>query len=119
VPPIGRHGGQPQIEEVAFNLQDGEISGVTQVADKWVILLCEGRTVRMDIDLESVREELYRDIHEKKLRIAMGQKFEEINSQARVDNYLAGTSHQPDKPNRSAQQPVREDTAVRPTAAVR
>ena len=60
---------------------------------------------------------LYRDIYEKKLRMAMGQKFEEINAQARVDNYLAGTSHAPDKPpgnapaSRSAQ-----DTAVRPTA---
>jgi parvulin-like peptidyl-prolyl isomerase len=116
VPPIGRHGGQPQIEKVAFELQEGQISGVTQVADKWVILRCEGRTERMDIDLVAARDELYRDIHEKKLRMAMGQKFEQINAAARVDNYLSGTSHQPDKPSGTAQQPVRSDTAVRPTS---
>jgi hypothetical protein len=89
------------------------------VADKFIILRCEGRTERVDVDLETVRDELYRDIHEKKLRMAMGQKFEEINARARVDNYLAGTSHQPPKPAGSAQQPVREDTAVRPTAGAR
>jgi parvulin-like peptidyl-prolyl isomerase len=119
VPPLGRHGGQPQLENVAFQLEPGQISGIIQVADKFVILRCEGRTERVDVDLETVRDELYRDIHEKKLRMAMGQKFEEINARARVDNYLAGTSHQPPKPKGSAQAPVREDTAVRPTAATR
>ncbi|HEX6963645.1 MAG TPA: peptidylprolyl isomerase [Lacipirellula sp.] len=119
VPPLGRHGGQPQLEEVAFQLEEGQISGIIQVADKFVILRSEGRTERMDIDLESVRDELYRDIHEKKLRMAMGLKFEEINATARVDNYLAGTSDQPDTPKGSAQQPIREDAAVRPTGAVR
>jgi parvulin-like peptidyl-prolyl isomerase len=119
VPPLGRHGGQPQLEKVAFQLEPGQISGITQVADKFIILRCEGRTERVDVDLETVRDELYRDIHEKKLRMAMGQKFEEINARARVDNYLAGTSHQPPKPAGSAQQPVREDTAVRPTAGAR
>ena len=119
VPPLGRHGGQPQLETVAFNLQDGELSGVIQVGDKYIILLCEGRTERMDVDLETVRNDLHRDIFEKKLRMAMGQKFEEMNAQARVDNYLVGTSHAPDKAKGNARQPVREDTAVRPTAGAR
>jgi parvulin-like peptidyl-prolyl isomerase len=119
VPPLGRHGGQPQLETVAFNLQDGELSGVIQVADKFIILLCEGRTERMDIDLDTVRNDLQRDIFEKKLRMAMGQKFEEMNAQARVDNYLVGTSHAPDKAKSNARQPVREDTAVRPTVGAR
>ncbi len=119
VPPLGRHGGQPQLEEVAFQLQDGQLSGIIQVGDKFVVLRCEGRTERLDVDEQTVRDILYRDIFEKKLRIAMGQKFEEINAQARVDNYLAGTSHAPDKAKGNAQQPVREDTAVRPTAGAR
>jgi parvulin-like peptidyl-prolyl isomerase len=121
VPPLGRHGGQPQLEEVAFQLQDGQISGIIQVADKFIILRCEGRTERVSVDQETVRDILFRDIFEKKLRMAMGQKFEEINAQARVDNYLAGTSRQPEKPKGSVQQPVavRADTAVRPTAGAR
>jgi parvulin-like peptidyl-prolyl isomerase len=116
VPPLGRHGGQEKLENVAFTLEEGQLSGIVQVADKFIILRCEGRTERIDVDEATVREELHRDIFEKKLRMAMGQKFEEINEKARVDNYLAGTSKSPVKRDANAQSPVRQDTAVRPTA---
>ncbi len=117
VPPLGKHGGQEQLEKVAFQLQDGQISGIIQVGDKFVILRCEGRTERLDVNLndQQIRDILHRDIFEKKLRMAMGRKFEEINERARVDNYLAGTSQAPEQP-KAARQPVRADTAVRPTA---
>jgi parvulin-like peptidyl-prolyl isomerase len=114
VPPLGRHGGQPQLEDVAFQLQDGQLSGVIQMGDKFVILRCEGRTERVAIDEGDVRDILHRDIYEKKLRMAMSEKFEEINAAARVDNYLAGSSHSPDK----GEAAVRQDTAVRPTAGM-
>jgi parvulin-like peptidyl-prolyl isomerase len=116
VPPLGRHGGQKLLEDAAFKLQAGELSEIVQMGDKFIILRCEGRTERMDIDLNDpqVRNILQRDIFEKKLRMAMGEKFEEINSRARVDNYLVGSTHSPDQPKAGA---VREDTAVRPTVA--
>ena len=114
VPPLGRHGGQPVLEAEAFALQPGELSKIVQMGDKFIILRCEGRTERMDIDLKDVAEILQRDIFEKKLRMAMGQKFEEINSRARVDNYLAGTSQAPEKAKTGA---VQTDTAVMPTVA--
>jgi parvulin-like peptidyl-prolyl isomerase len=117
VPPIGRHGGQPQLEDAAFKLQAGQLSGIVQVGDKFVILRCEGRTERIEMDEADVRQELYRDIYEKKLRMAMGQKFEEINARARVDNYLAGTSQAPERV--AADSPLLQDTAVRPTAGAR
>lgn len=114
VPPLQRHGGQPQLEKAAFELQPGQISGIIQVSDKFVILLSEGRTEQINIDLAQVREILQRDIYEKKLRIAMSEKFDSIRQQSRVDNYLAGTSHAP-----PAKDEVRQDSAVRPTAARR
>ena len=118
------HGGavgasQPKLEEVAFQLQDGQLSGIIQVQDKFVILRCEGRTERVVVDEADVRDELYRDIYEKKLRIAMSQKFEEINERARVDNYRAGTSHAPPAPRAGELGAVRQDPAVQPTAGVR
>lgn len=120
VPPLSRHGGQPQLEDVAFNLQPGQLSGIVQVEDKFIILRAEGRTKSENLGLDDpeVREILHRDIYEKKLRLAMSQKFEEIRSSARIDNYLAGTSQAPPKEGRG-QADVRRDTAVRPTAAVR
>ena len=47
------------------------------------------------------------------------EKFEEINQFARIDNYLAGSSHAPDKtPTPGREAGVRQDIAVRPTAGV-
>lgn len=114
VPPIGRFSGQPQLEEVAFSLEPGQLSGIVQVADKFIILLSEGRTERVDVDQAEVRDILHRDIYEKKLRIAMSQKFDEIRSHSRIDNYLAGTSTGPSKA--TGQTEVRRDAAVRPTS---
>ncbi len=95
VPPIQKHGGQPTLEKEAFTLKPGELSGIVQVGDMYVILLCEGITKPIDTSFEEVRELLYRDIHEKKLRVAMGKAFEHLQSSARIDNFLAGTSKVP------------------------
>lgn len=108
VPPLRQYGGQPQLEEVAFNLQPGELSGIVQVGDKFVILKCEGRTEPLDVDMPAVQNILRQDIYEKKLRVAMAQRYDQIRQSARVDNYLAGTSQAP---------PAKRDTAVRPTSA--
>ena len=73
VPPIKKYGGQPQLEEEAFQLRPGELSGVIQVGDKFIILRCEGYTKPANVDFASVRNDLYEDLHEKKLRLAMGE----------------------------------------------
>ena len=118
VPPIRRHGGQPQLEEVAFALAPDELSGIIQLGDKFVILKCEGRTEPVDVDPQVVGEILRQDIFEKKLRIAMGEKFEELRAPARIDNFLAGTSQAPERVKSDpADGAPRVDSAVRPTAA--
>ena len=117
-PPIRRNSGQPQLEQAAFELAEGELSGITQVGDKFVILKCEGRTEPLDINLAEVRELLQRDIFEKKLRIAMGEEFARVRSKSRIDNYLAGTSHAPIAKKAGEKSP-RRDSAVRPTSGVR
>ncbi len=95
VPPIQQHGGQPTLEKEAFSLKQGELSGIVQVGDVYVILLCEEFTKPIDTNFAEVRDLLYRDIHEKKLRIAMGKAFEHLQTEARIDNFLAGTSKIP------------------------
>jgi parvulin-like peptidyl-prolyl isomerase len=116
VPPIQKHGGQPQLEEEAFKLQTGDLSGIIQLGDQYVILKCEGRTEPVDVNPQEVRAILQQDIFEKKLRIAMGVKFEEIRKHARIDNFLAGTSQSPDRVKDSNRPTKRVDSAVRPTA---
>lgn len=97
VPPIKKHGGQPLLEKEAFALQPGELSGIIQVDGKFIILFCEGYTEPVKVELDQVREEIVKDLFEKKLQIAMGQYFERIQDTATVDNYLAGTSRSPTK----------------------
>ncbi len=98
VPPIQKHGGQPILEEEAFKLQPGELSTIVQVGnDRYVILLCEGRTDPVHVDFASVRNEIYADIHEKKLRIAMAEYFQKLQDNATIDNYLDGTVQWPKK----------------------
>jgi parvulin-like peptidyl-prolyl isomerase len=117
VPPIRRFGGQPQLEEVAFALKPNELSGIIQLGDKFVILKCEGRTQPVQVNPQEVHDILYQDIFEKKLRMAMGTKFDDIKENARIDNFLAGTSQSPDK--KKAENTVgtpRIDEAVRPAS---
>jgi len=95
IPPIQRHGGQPTIEEEAFKLKAGQLSSVIQVADKFVVLLCEGLTEPVKVDIAEVRDEIYQDIHEKKIRVAMADKFTELKDTAQIENYLAGTTQMP------------------------
>ena len=113
VPPIQKHGGQPNLEKEAFSLAEGELSGIVMVGhSKFVILRCEGRTKPIDVGFEQVREAIHADIHQKKLRVAMADRFEKLQQEAAVDNILTGTTR---SPKRDA--PVRQ--AVRPTTPTR
>ncbi|WP_145053837.1 peptidylprolyl isomerase [Lignipirellula cremea] len=95
VPPIQLHGGQPRVEEEAFRLRPGELSGIVSQGETHIILRCLGRTQPVVTDFEAVRSELHRDIHEKKMRLKMAEKFDQLTSGAQIDNYLAGTTQSP------------------------
>ena len=92
VPPIARHNGQPNLEKEAFALQPGELSGVIQLGDKFVILFCEGYTTPEPIEYAKVRDLVYDDIREKKLHMAMADLFDHLQETATVDNFLGGKS---------------------------
>ena len=95
VPPLQRHGGQPALERQAFALKPGELSGIVQIADRFMVILCEGYTDAAQVKLAEVRDELYDDIHEKKQRIEMSRYFSHLRESAAIDNFLAGTSQSP------------------------
>jgi parvulin-like peptidyl-prolyl isomerase len=95
VPPIQKYSGQPALEREAFALKPGELSGIIQIADRFMILLCEGYTKPVEVTFSEVRDELYRDIFEKKQRIEMARYFTHLRESASIDNFLAGTSQSP------------------------
>ncbi len=110
VPPIRRYSGQPNVEEAAFKLKPGQLSQIIAVADQFIILRCLGRTepVVSPEEFDDVKGELQRDLYEKKLRIAMAKKFEQLREAAQIDNFLAGTTQ--------SRSQVRQASATAPVA---
>ena len=89
IPPIRRYGGNPKIEEVAFKLQAGEISQVIPLGrNRFVILKCTGYTKSITTDLNTVRQELYKQIKEDKLQAAVARTFEKIRRETTINNFL-------------------------------
>lgn len=104
VPPIQKHGGRPELEKEAFGLKGGELSKVIQVGENWVILFCLGRTDPVVQDFDAVKDELYKNILEKKMRLAMVEKIQQLRKDAQIDNFLTGTS----QPGRAAVRSARQ-----------
>ena len=92
VPPVKKFGGQPELEAEAFSLSKNEISKVIQLGEHWAILFSKGRTHPQVADFDAVQDELHKNIHEKKMRLAMQEELQRINQDAQIDNYLTGTS---------------------------
>jgi parvulin-like peptidyl-prolyl isomerase len=88
VPPVRLHGGQPVLEEEAFSLSTGELSGIVAVGGKYIIMRCLGRTVPVVDELEDVRVELDSYLLERKLHAAMTTKFDAIRDSANIINYM-------------------------------
>jgi len=95
VPPIKRFGGQPLLEKEAFALKPGELSGIIQAGNQYVILLCEGFTEPIQVEPAAVRALWEQAIREKALRLAMAPYVAELQDNATIDNVLAGTSRGP------------------------
>ncbi|NBP79150.1 hypothetical protein EBU58_00160, partial [bacterium] len=74
---------------------EGELSGVVQVADRFLVLLGGGFTEPVDVAFNEVRGELERDIQDKKQRIAMAEYFTRLRQGSAIDNFVAGTSQTP------------------------
>jgi hypothetical protein len=91
-PPIARHCGQPVLEKEAFALKPGEMSGVIQLGDKFIILFCEGYTKPEVVELAKVRDLIVEDVRSKKQRLAMSDLFERLQETASIDNFLSGKS---------------------------
>jgi parvulin-like peptidyl-prolyl isomerase len=108
VPPIQKYGGQPLLEKEAFALAAGELSGIIQVdRERYVILKCVGQTTPVAVEFAEVRDEIHKDIREKKLRMAMADHFVKLQDEATIDNFLAGTTQSPTLKAQRPETPLR------------
>ena len=67
-----------------------------------MILLCEGKTKPVIVEMSEVQDLLYDDIKEKKFRLEMAQEFRRILEEAEITNFLDPESSQsPKRPDNS------------------
>jgi foldase protein PrsA len=98
IPPIRQFAGADNLEKEAFKLKEGEISGIIDVsspeAKRYVILLCEGRTVPIvkSIEDSGIRTAVKQQLEEEKTQVAVAKVFERLKKEAQVDNFLTNTS---------------------------
>ena len=107
IKPIQKYGGMPVLEAEAFKLQPGEISEVIQFGnEEYVILYGLGQTTPVVKNIADVRDLIFEDIYDKKLRLAMQIYLENVLTRSTVTNYLTGET-------RVARQPAETDTSIR------
>jgi len=89
IEPIRKHGSYPQIEQAAFNMQDGEVSQVIPAGGQFVILKREGVLPgAQGITFEQVKPRLEEVIRDNKLRHVSAEIFQDLKKRANVINYL-------------------------------
>lgn len=88
VPPLRRHGGQPNLEKAAFSLKSGEMSGIIEVGGQYVILRSQGYTNPVVQDFNAVKDELTKELKEKKTRVEMDKYMSKLIADAQITNFL-------------------------------
>lgn len=93
IPPIRKHGGNKTIEDAAFKLRAGEISGLVQIGENsYVIIKNEGLTEPVVEDIRVVWNDLLEQLTEEKTQKTVAKIFEKLKTDAQVDNMLTRTS---------------------------
>lgn len=88
VPPIAKFSGQPTLEKEAFKMKPGELSGIIATGGRYILLRCQGFTEPVVSDPTAVREELIRDLTEKKTNQAMLAKIEQLRNDSEIENFF-------------------------------
>lgn len=98
--PIGRYTGLEEIEKVAFALKPGQVSEVLQVPEGWLIIKCIGRIPpNSTVKLEDKRDELHREVLDKKIAQEIPKVFNELAQKADPNRLLA-----PERASRATQE---------------
>ncbi len=115
IPPIPRYSGNDTLEDAAFRLKDGEISGLIELqTGRYAILKSEGKTEAVVNSIDEVRDQLVDELREAKIQQSVAKIFEQIKKDVPVDNYLTQTSTGPKRPFAQA-----TPGAIQPTSGVK
>jgi hypothetical protein len=96
IAPIIKNGGMPTLEEEAFALSPGELSGVIQVdRNSFVILYCQEIIPAQAVSFEDAKETLTSSVHRKKAFLAARQYLVDLYKRSTINNFLTGQKTTP------------------------
>ncbi|MGI5831146.1 MAG: peptidylprolyl isomerase [Thermoguttaceae bacterium] len=96
IAPIIKNGGMPTLEEEAFALSPGELSGVIQVdRNSFVILYCQEIIPAQAVSFEDAKETLTTSVHRKKAFLAARQYLVDLYKRSTINNFLTGQKTTP------------------------
>ena len=83
-----KHGVQASLEKAACSINPGEMSGIIGVGGQYVIVRSQGFTVPVVQDINAVKEDLVKEIREKKLAKQMDTMMAKLSADAQITNIL-------------------------------
>ena len=96
IAPIVKNGGMPTLEEEAFSLKPGDLSGVIQVdRNSFVILYCQEIIPPQEISFDDAKETLETSVRQKKEFLAARQYVADLYKRSTITNYLTGQKSAP------------------------
>lgn len=91
IAPIAKNGGFPTLEEEAFSLKPGELSGVIQIdRNSFVILYCQEILPAQDVSFEDAKETITTSVRQKNEFLAARQYLADLYKRSTVNNFLTG-----------------------------
>jgi len=95
IPPIHRYMGDPDVEQAAFNMADGDISPVLRVGEQYLLLKREGLQPPANVTVEQARPRLEEFIRDRKLRGVASDIHRQLQKSAQVQVFLNGQAAPP------------------------
>ncbi len=113
IAPIVKNGGMPTLEEEAFALKPGELSGVIQIdRNSFVILYCQEIIPAQEVSFEDARETLETSVRQKKEFLAARQYITDLYKRSTVTNFLTGQKSAPQTVGQPAPDSLQEGRAA-------
>ena len=91
LPPIRRNAGLPKFEQTAFSLQQGQISDIMQIEDRFIILQCERIFPATELaadQMAEVTERIQDQLKNEKLAVASTELFKRLQQTVKITNVL-------------------------------
>lgn len=89
LPPLARNAASPQMEQLVFGMQPGQISDVVEAGGQFLLIKCERIFPAVQIapaDLPAVHERMIEELSEQKLADAATALFERLQNTVRIVN---------------------------------